>query len=167
MDSLSISPSFQTGTKPRAINGNNNGNLKSFRSVVLGKDGVGKSGIWKANMSNSCMFVFILSSKLVIKQTFISPRVAESRNVLNSFSSHEVLTCKIFVQPFLCNVQFCLNAEHGKNCNITTANVRTVCDFNLITSRVKNILIHVYIQATGERSLSSIVIAVTYMCFRT
>ena len=45
MDSLSIPPSFQTGTKPRAINGNNNGNLKSFRSVVLGKDGVGKSGI--------------------------------------------------------------------------------------------------------------------------
>ena len=34
-------------------------------------------------MSNSCMFVFILSSKLVIKQTFISPRV-------NSFKSRSI-----------------------------------------------------------------------------
>ena len=45
MDSLTIPSNFQSTTKPRATTGNNNGNLKSIRSVVLGKDGVGKSGI--------------------------------------------------------------------------------------------------------------------------
>lgn len=45
MDSLTIPPNFQSTTKPNATTGNNNGNLKGIRSVVLGKDGVGKSGI--------------------------------------------------------------------------------------------------------------------------
>lgn len=43
MDSLTIPSNFQSTTKPRATTGNNNENLKSIRSVVLGKDGVGKS----------------------------------------------------------------------------------------------------------------------------
>lgn len=55
---------YQTPTKPRALTGNNTANLKSFRSVVLGKDGVGKSGIVKPNMSSSdifytCLFLLI------------------------------------------------------------------------------------------------------------
>lgn len=45
MDSLTLPANYQTPTKPRGLNGNNTANLKSFRSVVLGKDGVGKSGI--------------------------------------------------------------------------------------------------------------------------
>lgn len=47
MDSLSLPANYHTQTKPRSVGGNTTTNLKSFRSVVLGKDGVGKSGILK------------------------------------------------------------------------------------------------------------------------
>ena len=47
MDSLSLPANYNTQTKPRSAGGNNTTTLKSFRSVVLGKDGVGKSGILK------------------------------------------------------------------------------------------------------------------------
>lgn len=43
MDSLSLPANYHTQTKPRSVGGNTTTNLKSFRSVVLGKDGVGKS----------------------------------------------------------------------------------------------------------------------------
>lgn len=45
MDSLSLSANYHIQAKPRSVGGNSTTNLKSFRSVVLGKDGVGKSGI--------------------------------------------------------------------------------------------------------------------------
>lgn len=45
MESLSLPANHNTQTKPRSVGGNTTTNLKSFRSVVLGKDGVGKSGI--------------------------------------------------------------------------------------------------------------------------
>lgn len=47
MDSLTLTANYHTPTKPRSLGGNSTANLKSFRSVVLGKDGVGKSGILK------------------------------------------------------------------------------------------------------------------------
>jgi len=40
---LSLPANHSTQTKPRSVGGNTTTNLKSFRSVVLGKDGVGKS----------------------------------------------------------------------------------------------------------------------------
>lgn len=43
MDSLTVPANYHTPTKPRSLGGNSTANLKSFRSVVLGKDGVGKS----------------------------------------------------------------------------------------------------------------------------
>ncbi|XP_020614186.1 ras-related and estrogen-regulated growth inhibitor-like [Orbicella faveolata] len=43
MESLSLPANHNTQTKPRSVGGNTTTNLKSFRSVVLGKDGVGKS----------------------------------------------------------------------------------------------------------------------------
>lgn len=45
MDSLSLPANYHIQAKPRSASGNSTTNLKSFRSVVLGKDGVGKSGI--------------------------------------------------------------------------------------------------------------------------
>lgn len=47
MDSLSLPANYHTQPKPRSVGGNTTTNLKSLRSVVLGKDGVGKSGILK------------------------------------------------------------------------------------------------------------------------
>ena len=46
MDSLSLPANYHIQAKPRSVGGNSTTNLKSFRSVVLGKDGVGKSGIF-------------------------------------------------------------------------------------------------------------------------
>jgi len=55
MESLSLPANHNTQTKPRSVGGNTTTNLKSFRSVVLGKDGVGKSGIlrFERQMSRS------------------------------------------------------------------------------------------------------------------
>ena len=47
MDTLTLPANYQTQAKSRSLGGNSTASLKSFRSVVLGKDGVGKSGILK------------------------------------------------------------------------------------------------------------------------
>ena len=131
MDSLTIPPNFQSTTKPRATTGNNNGNLKSIRSVVLGKDGVGKSGIWKPNMSNRCMFSFVLSWKLEIKQSLKSNKAWNQtklyltagrriRNVWTIFftlkrsSKSRVVAVHISRDAFLCDVWFWDNREWRK-----------------------------------------------------
>lgn len=44
---VALPASYEIPTKPRALSVNNTANLKSIRSVVLGKDGVGKSGMLK------------------------------------------------------------------------------------------------------------------------
>lgn len=47
MDCLTLPANYEIATKPRTLSVNSNPNMKSIRSVVLGKDGVGKSGKWK------------------------------------------------------------------------------------------------------------------------
>ena len=44
---VALPASHEIPTKPRTLSVNNTANLKSIRSVVLGKDGVGKSGMLK------------------------------------------------------------------------------------------------------------------------
>ena len=50
MDCLTLPANYEIATKPRTLSVNGNSNMKSIRSVVLGKDGVGKSGKWKKNI---------------------------------------------------------------------------------------------------------------------
>lgn len=47
MDGLALPANYEIPTKPRTLSVTNTANLKSIRSVVLGKDGVGKSGMLK------------------------------------------------------------------------------------------------------------------------
>ena len=47
MEGLALPANYEIPTKPRTLSVNNTANLRSIRSVVLGKDGVGKSGMRK------------------------------------------------------------------------------------------------------------------------
>ena len=50
MDCLTLPANYEIPTKPRTLSVNSSANMKSIRSVVLGKDGVGKSGILNKNI---------------------------------------------------------------------------------------------------------------------
>lgn len=56
MDCLTLPANYEIPTKPRTLSVNSSSNMKSIRSVVLGKDGVGKSGKWKEKHSIMTMY---------------------------------------------------------------------------------------------------------------
>lgn len=64
MDCLTLPANYEIATKPRTLSVNSNPNMKSIRSVVLGKDGVGKSGKWKKKHSMT-MFEFLLTKNSI------------------------------------------------------------------------------------------------------
>lgn len=64
MDCLTLPANYEIATKPRTLSVNSNSNMKSIRSVVLGKDGVGKSGKWKGKHSMT-MFEFLFKKNSI------------------------------------------------------------------------------------------------------
>lgn len=57
MDGLALTANYDIPAKPRTLSVSTTANLKSIRSVVLGKDGVGKSGMLKQSHP---MFIFLV-----------------------------------------------------------------------------------------------------------
>ena len=89
---VALPASYEIPTKPRTLSVNNTANLKSIRCVVLGKDGVGKSGMLKKTGVHACL------PSLFMQEIFNEQRMYRTKRspihviVISIVNSHVSLT---------------------------------------------------------------------------